>query len=86
MSIKIWNELVPTDKLNQFDEILKSCGGRYLCDPEHSKVWSCWRVSYEYDDSEASNRHGKMWKRITAKEIRHDQWWKKLLRLIKVHI
>jgi len=88
MSIKIWNELVPIDKLDQFDEILKSCGGRYLCNPEQSKVWSCWRVSYEYDTSEALNRHGKIWRRITTniKEVRNDQWWRKLLRRIGIPI
>ncbi len=82
--MKSRNTPIPAGKLQQFDEILKACGGRYLANPrEAPDQWGKWRVSYEYDDIEAANEHERRWRRATTdiKETRRLPWWKKLFSL-----
>jgi len=68
--MKTFNEPIPDGKLGQFDEILKQCGGRYLRNPiEAPDQYGRYRVSYEYDNMEAANKHDLCWSRVTT-EIR----------------
>lgn len=63
--MKVYREPIPCGKLKQFDEILKACGGRYLCNPEESPDrWGYWRVSFEYEDVESANEHYRRWYRV----------------------
>jgi len=79
MSVKV-SESVPRGKMEQFHEILKACGGRYLANP--FVVGESVVVHYEYERVEACNEHGSRWRRITedVREVRRDQWWRKLVR------
>jgi hypothetical protein len=80
--MKAHNTPIPAGKLGQFDEILKACGGRYLCNPlEAPDKWGYWRVSYEYDSIEDANEHNRRWNRVTT-EIRESirkPWWLRLI-------
>lgn len=60
------NKPIPKDKLGIFDEILKSCGGRYLRNPiKAPDQYGYWRVSYEYDDVDKANEHNRRWRNVT---------------------
>lgn len=85
--MKIFNEPIPEGKLTQFDEILKTCGGRYLSNPRKAvDRWGAWRVDYSYDSVTAANRHQRLWRRVTTDIVevrRRRPWWKRMLRIGK---
>jgi hypothetical protein len=84
--MKNHNVPISKNKLHQFDEILKSCGGRYISNPTKSPdQWGYWRVSYEYDDIKASNEHNRRWRQATEDftEKMKLSWWKRLKILIE---
>jgi hypothetical protein len=76
--MKCFNEPIPEGKLAIFDSILKACGGRYLSNPQ--KSIDGWRVSYEYEDIESANEHGRRWRRATTDiiEKRRKTFWGKI--------
>lgn len=79
--MKSYNTPIPRGKLGQFDEILKSCGGRYIRNPQESPdQWGYWRVSFEYDDIHSANEHNRRWERMMRdiKETVRLPWWEKL--------
>jgi hypothetical protein len=76
------NVPIPKGKLQQFDEILKACGGRYLSNPRRCPdQWGEYRVDYEYANIEASIEHERRWRKVTEdlKERVRTPWWRKLL-------
>lgn len=47
----IRNEIVPKDKLEEWNKILQESGGEYLCPPKEDSVNSNWlRVDYKITD------------------------------------
>lgn len=78
-----WEPIHP-NKLNQFNEILKACGGRYISNPTKDKDGN-WRVSYEYDDINAANEHSRRWLQLNTEiqEIDNRQFLKTLYNRIK---
>ena len=87
MSIRITNSPIPDGRLTLFDQILKDCGGRYLSNPiDAPDQWGRYRVIYEYDNSTKANEHARRWNQLTTdvREMRTDQWWRKLIRRIKL--
>lgn len=64
---------IPISKWNQFHEIVKATGGRYLCDP--LRLTDCVMVRYETGPETESR-----WLRCIedVKEVRKDQWWRRL--------
>lgn len=79
MSIKV-SDKIPLRKFDQFHDILKSCGGRYINNPFIINKFVF--VYYEYQDVHNINKHNTYWCRVTedVSEIRKDQWWRKLVR------
>ena len=68
--MKKYNEPIPKGKLQQFDEILKACGGRYISNPRESPDhWGHWRVSYEYDDMLQYIKHTDLWNQMNRSVI-----------------
>lgn len=70
-------EYIPAEKFAQFHEILVATGGRYLRKP--FPLWSHVEVHYEFGDYVA---HQQAWMRCTTqiREVRRDQWWRKIMR------
>ncbi len=71
---------IPKGKLKQFDEILKSSGGRYIANPEEHTNY--WLVSFSYDDVNNANLHQMRWGRISSdiREINLKPSWIKIIR------
>lgn len=83
MSIRI-SEFIPVNRMQQFHDILKACGGRYCHDP--IRMFGGFSVAYSYDDVNAANEHTLRWARITTdvREVRKDQWWRKRFRRLRL--
>lgn len=81
--MKVYNDRIPKHKLSQFDEILKATGGRYLSNPRFSRHDDCFRVDYIPGETTSQT-----WSRCLEDvgEVRKDQWWRKLLRRMKVGV
>lgn len=77
MTIKC-NMIVPYKKMTQFHEILVITGGQYLQNPFHFSSSDNVHVYFQYGDYEKFN---ELWRMATQniKEIRSDQWHRKLL-------
>jgi len=79
--MRIYNERIPKNRMMQFHDILCSTGGRYINNPiEFDDIVLC---NYEPGDYQAQM---SAWRRITndIKEVRKDQWYRKLLRRIGI--
>jgi len=65
--------------MSQFVEILGVTGGRFLSEPY--KCGDVFRCSFEPGDY---TRQCELWDRVTTdiKEVRKDQWYRKLLRRV----
>jgi hypothetical protein len=77
--ITIYGEKIPIEKWDQFNEILKATGGRYVGNP--CPMTRCVLVSYE-PGPETQAR----WARCNedVKEVRKDQLWRRMLRRLGV--
>lgn len=74
---KVYNASIARAKFQQFDEILKATGGRYLSNPRigSTVVW--------VDYSPARDTELRLLQMCTSiVERRRDQWWRKLWRRI----
>jgi hypothetical protein len=68
---------VPAAKFSQFHEILCATGGRYVKNP--LRYGTIVEVCFEPGDYDELQRR---WDRVTidVREVRKDQWWRKILR------
>ncbi len=75
------NDPIPESRINQFHEILCATNGRYLCNPFHVSGDGVYLCDYAPGDYAAQC---EAWSRVITniKEIRRDQWWRKLLRRV----
>lgn len=71
------NEPISKSRMRQFHEILCATGGRYTSNPRD--CGNVMRVDYTPGDYKAQS---EAWRQITSdvKEIRKDQWWRRVLR------
>jgi len=81
--MKIFNEIIPRAKLNQFHEILCATGGRYLNEPRFYGEIVC--VDYAPGDVKA---HQEAWRLCTTtiSETSKTQTWRKVLRRMKLFL
>lgn len=77
--MRVYDERVPKEKLQQFHEILCSTGGRYLYNPQDYGEFV--RVSYEPGNYSLQM---KLWEQCTTsiREVKKNQWWRIALRRI----
>lgn len=81
MTCTAHNDLIPVEKWQQFHEILCATGGRYLSTPRRTSEGV--RVDYEFGDMVEHQRRFRM-ATETFSECRKDQWWRKLLRRMRM--
>lgn len=85
--MKNFNIPIPENKLGQFDQILKSCGGRWIRNPEKcADQYGYWRCSVEFDEIENANTFNKRFERVCRpieERVKKKSWLNKLRRLFK---
>lgn len=77
----ISDDPIPKDKIKIFHDILCATGGRYTSNPRD--CGNVMRVDYTPGDYRAQC---EAWSRVITpiKEVRSDQWWRRLLRRLFV--
>ena len=75
------NEMIPAGKMGRFHEILVATGGRYLHNP--LLIGQSYMVDYAPGDYVQQSR---LWEQAIKPitEVRRDQWWRKLLRRVRI--
>ena len=75
--MRVRNDPIPKNRLQQFDEILKATGGRYVDNPRD--CGDVYRVDYDPGDYK---KMCELWRRATTEvvEVRRDQWWRRTSR------
>lgn len=83
MDLIVKNQPIPADKMRRFHEILVSTGGRYLCKP--LRIGDSYIVDYTPGDYE---EHSCLWQSYITpiKEVRRDQWWRRILRRVRIAV
>lgn len=65
MTIKVSGQRVMLNKINQFNELLCSCSGRYSCNPSLISN-KCYVVAFEFDTNEDYESFWRGWETLTT--------------------